>query len=247
MASKFAVGIPSSLLEPTSCSHGVLREGDVLLEFEGTEIACDGTIPFRKGERIAFGHLISQKFIGDTATATVLRGGEKLDVSLTLGGVTRVVPLGMDVDNPPYLVVGGLVFTVVTVLYLRSEFGEDFERNSPVRLLNTMYSMAETEDRQVVVLSQILASDATTGYEPDDFYNLRVHSFNGQKVENLAALADMVEECLGGLGPGEGEGEYVEFEVGEHYKELIVLEKSKVAKATKDIMQQHSIPHAMRR
>ena len=153
----------------------------------------------------------------------------------------------MDVDNPPYLVVGGLVFTVVTVLYLRSEFGEDFERNSPVRLLNTMYSMAETEDRQVVVLSQILASDATTGYEPDDFYNLRVHSFNGQKVENLAALADMVEECLGGLGPGEGEGEYVEFEVGEHYKELIVLEKSKVAKATKDIMQQHSIPHAMRR
>ena len=240
-------GIMIRAIEPTSCSHGVLREGDVLLEFEGTEIACDGTIPFRKGERIAFGHLISQKFIGDTATATVLRGGEKLDVSLTLGGVTRVVPLGMDVDNPPYLVVGGLVFTVVTVLYLRSEFGEDFERNSPVRLLNTMYSMAETEDRQVVVLSQILASDATTGYEPDDFYNLRVHSFNGQKVENLAALADMVEECLGGLGPGEGEGEYVEFEVGEHYKELIVLEKSKVAKATKDIMQQHSIPHAMRR
>ena len=95
----------------------------------------------------------------------------------------------------------------------------------------TMYSMAETEDRQVVVLSQILASDATTGYEPDDFYNLRVHSFNGQKVENLAALADMVEECLGGLGPGEGEGEYVEFEVGEHCARCVAYHPTEYAVA----------------
>ncbi|QDZ24599.1 DegP-like serine protease [Chloropicon primus] len=225
-------GIMIRAIEPTSCSHGVLEKGDVLLEFEGTEIACDGTVPFRKGERIAFGHLISQKFIGDEAKVKVLRNGESLDLTLKLGGVTRKIPLGMD-DDPPYLVVGGLVFTAVTVLYLRSEFGDDFERNSPVRLLSSMYSMAEHEDQQVVVLSQILASEATTGYEPDEFSNLTVQSFNGQPVRNLKELARLVDAC---------DSDFLEFEVGEHYKELLVLERKVVAQATEEIMKQHSIP-----
>lgn len=235
-------GIMIRAIEPTSCSFGVLEEGDVLLEFEGTEIACDGTIPFRKGERIAFGHLISQKFIGDEAKVKVLRKGAVLDLSLTLGSVTRIVPLGMDVNNPPYFLVGGLVFTTVTVLYLRSEFGDDFERNSPVRLLNTMYSMADSEDRQVVVLSQILASNATTGYEPDDFYNLRLHAVNGHKVRNLEDLATTVTRCLAN---DDDDDEYIEFQVGNHYKELIVLEKKAVAKATRDMLELHSIPAPM--
>ena len=231
-------GIMIRAIEPTSCSHGVLKTGDVLLEFEGTEIACDGTIPFRKGERIQFGHLISQRFIGDAASVKILRDGKVQEVTLKLGPVTRVVPLGMDVNDPPYLVVGGLVFTTVTVLYLRSEFGDDFERNSPVKLLNAMYTMAESEDRQVVVLSQVLASDATTGYDPDDFFNMRVHTFNGKPVKNLEELALLVTQCS-------EDDKYMEFEVGDHYKELIVLDRNAVTKATTDVMKQHSIPSPM--
>jgi hypothetical protein len=244
-------GIMIRSVEPTSCSHGVLQTGDVLLEFDGVEIACDGTIPFRKGERIAFGHLIAQKFVGDKAQVKILRDGEAKEVALELGTVSRVIPLGMDVNDPPYLLVGGLVFTTVTVLYLRSEFGEDFERNSPVRLLNSMYTMADAKDKEVVVLAQVLASDATTGYDPDDFFNLRVHSFNGKDVRNLEDLATLVHQSLRdsseetSSSQGGGEEKYMEFEVGENYKELIVLEREKVAKATTDVMRQHSIPAPM--
>lgn len=232
-------GIMVRAVEPTSCAHGILRAGDVLLDFDGVEIACDGTVPFRRGERIAFGYLCAQKFVGDAARMRVLRDGQLTECEVTLGSVRRLVPLGMDVQEPPYLVVGGLVFTAVTVLYLRSEFGEDFERYSPVHLLEAMYGMAQTEDAQVVVLSQILATEATTGYEPDDFANLMVLGLNGQPVKNLRDLADKVGEAV-------GQGPFMEFELGGvgggEYKELIVLETSAVESATEACCKQHAIP-----
>lgn len=40
---------------------GCLRAGDVLLSFDGTPIANDGTILFRPRERISFEHLVSLK------------------------------------------------------------------------------------------------------------------------------------------------------------------------------------------
>lgn len=40
----------------------MLSEGDILMAFEGTDIANDGTVPFRSGERISFSYLISQKY-----------------------------------------------------------------------------------------------------------------------------------------------------------------------------------------
>jgi hypothetical protein len=46
---------------------------------------------------------------------------------------------------------------------------------------------------QVVVVSQVLACDATIGYE--DWSNVQVHSFNGVPVRNLRHLAEMVLEC----------------------------------------------------
>jgi hypothetical protein len=49
-------------VEPTSPASSVLREGDILLSFEDTDIANDGTVPFRSGERISFSYLISQKY-----------------------------------------------------------------------------------------------------------------------------------------------------------------------------------------
>lgn len=48
-------------VNPTSAAAAVLRPDDVLLAFDGTEIASDGTVAFRTGERIAFSHLISNK------------------------------------------------------------------------------------------------------------------------------------------------------------------------------------------
>jgi hypothetical protein len=63
-------------INPTSAAAKVLKPDDVLMKFDGVEIACDGTVPFRTGERISFSYLISNKFVGDMAELQVLRGGE---------------------------------------------------------------------------------------------------------------------------------------------------------------------------
>lgn len=50
----------------------------------------------------------------------------------------------------------GLVFTVVTVPYLRCEYGREYDYDSPVKLLDAlMHGMAEKPRQQCVVLSQV--------------------------------------------------------------------------------------------
>lgn len=52
-------------VEPTAPVNQVLGTGDILLAFDGTDIANDGTVPFRSGERISFSYLVSRKYTGD--------------------------------------------------------------------------------------------------------------------------------------------------------------------------------------
>lgn len=85
----------------------------------------------------------------------------------------RLIPFHLSGRPPTYFIVGGLVFTPVSVPYLRSEYGKDFDFDAPVKLLEKMmHAMAEHEDQQIVVLSQVLASEATYGYE--DILNTQV-------------------------------------------------------------------------
>ena len=46
----------------------------------------------------------------------------------------------------------------VSVPYLRSEYGKDYDFDAPVKLLDSMmHAMAQQPDQQVVVLSQVRA------------------------------------------------------------------------------------------
>ena len=76
----------------TGSAVDVLQKNDVLMHFDGHAVSCDGTTPFRTGERIMFTHLVSQRFVGDTVSVTVRRGGKKLELSMTLKMPTQLVP-----------------------------------------------------------------------------------------------------------------------------------------------------------
>ena len=41
----------------------IFGQGDVLLSFDDIPVANEGTVPFRAGERISFGFLVSQKYV----------------------------------------------------------------------------------------------------------------------------------------------------------------------------------------
>ncbi len=113
---------------------------------------------------------------------------------MELGTPTVLIPPFFAGSDPPYLIVAGLVFIPVGEPYLKAEFGEDYEYDTPVRLLDKLFNaQASAVGEQVVVLSQVLAAEVNVGYE--DLTNLQVLAFNGIPVASLAGLAAAVAAC----------------------------------------------------
>mmetsp|Transcript_40595 Transcript_40595/g.129478 ORF Transcript_40595/g.129478 Transcript_40595/m.129478 type:complete len:473 (+) Transcript_40595:134-1552(+) len=166
-------GVLIRRVEPTAPCASQMARGDILLAFDGVDIACDGTVPFRHGERIGFSYLVSQKYVSETAKLRVLKGGKEVTVSVPLGSPRRLVPVHIAGRPPSYLIVAGLVFTPVCVPYLRSEYGKEYDFDAPVKILDKMmHCMADQPDQQIVVVSQVLATEINIGYE--DIVNTQV-------------------------------------------------------------------------
>jgi hypothetical protein len=70
------------------------------------------------------------------------------------------------------LQVSGVVFTVACEPYLESEYGNDWVGEAPIKLLDKLSEMPGQAGEEVVVVGQVLADEATLGYE--DVNNMRV-------------------------------------------------------------------------
>ncbi|CAH8385117.1 unnamed protein product [Eruca vesicaria subsp. sativa] len=226
-------GVRIRRIEPTAPESQVLKPSDIILSFDGVNIANDGTVPFRHGERIGFSYLISQKYTGDSALVKILRNKEILEFKVKLAIHKKLIPAHISGKTPSYFIVAGFVFTTVSVPYLRSEYGKEYEFDAPVKILEKhLHAMAQFVDEQLVVVSQVLVSDINIGYE--EIVNTQVLAFNGKPVKNLKCLAEMVENC---------EDEYMEFNLD--YNQIVVLETKTAKEATLDILTTHCIPSAM--
>uniref|UniRef100_A0A5B7BLY0 Putative Protease Do-like 9 n=1 Tax=Davidia involucrata TaxID=16924 RepID=A0A5B7BLY0_DAVIN len=226
-------GVRIRRIEPTAPESQVLKPSDVILSFDGVNIANDGTVPFRHGERIGFSYLVSQKYTGDNALVKVLRNSEILEFNIKLATHKRLIPAHIKGRPPSYYIIAGFVFTAISVPYLRSEYGKDYEFDAPVKLLDKhLHAMAQSVDEQLVVVSQVLVADINIGYE--DIVNTQVLAFNGKSITNLKSLASMVETC---------DEEFLKFDL--EYQQIVVL-RTKIAKAaTSDILATHCIPSAI--
>lgn len=226
-------GVRIRRIEPTAPESHVLKPSDVILSFDGVKIANDGTVPFRHGERIGFSYLVSQKYTGDNAVVKVLRNSQILEFCIKLAIHKRLIAAHIKGRPPSYYIIGGFVFTAVSVPYLRSEYGKDYEFDAPVKLLDKhLYSMAQSVDEQLVVVAQVLVADINIGYE--EIVNTQVLSLNGKPVKNLKSLATMVESC---------DDEFLKFEL--EYQQIVVLQTKTAKAATLDILTTHCIPSAM--
>ncbi|KAJ0960401.1 hypothetical protein J5N97_001763 [Dioscorea zingiberensis] len=226
-------GIRVRRIEPTGPEFQFLKPSDIILSFDGINIANDGTVPFRHGERIAFSYLVSQKYTGENVVVKVLRKSEVLEFNIKLATRRRLIPAHIKGKPPSYYIIAGFVFSAVSVPYLRSEYGKDYEYDAPVKLLDKhLHALAQSPDEQLVVVSQVLVADINIGYE--DIVNTQVLAFNGKPVKNLKGLATMVEKC---------NNEFLQFEL--EYQQIVVLQTKTAKAATMDILTTHCIPSAM--
>ena len=122
-------------MAPLSNASALLKPGDIIMSFDNVQIASDGTVPFRTGERIAFSYLTSQRFTGEKAHVTIMREGKILELEVELCLPSSLVAPHLRGNDPSYMVVAGFVFTPLTEPYLDSEFGCEYSSDAPVKLL----------------------------------------------------------------------------------------------------------------
>ncbi|CAL0316187.1 unnamed protein product [Lupinus luteus] len=219
-------GVLVRRVEPTSDANNVLKEGDVIVRFDDVRVGCEGTVPFRSNERIAFHYLISQKFPGDTAELGIIRAGTSMKVKVVLNPRVHLVPYHIDGGQPSYLIIAGLVFTPLSEPLIE----EECEDTIGLKLLaKARYSLAKFEGEQIVILSQVLANEVNIGYE--DMNNLQVLKFNGTRIKNIQHLAHLVDSC---------KDRYLCFEFEDSY--VAVLERKAAATASSCILTDYGIP-----
>ncbi|KAI5599374.1 hypothetical protein BDE02_02G191700 [Populus trichocarpa] len=219
-------GVLVRRVEPISDANRVLKEGDVIVSFDDVNVGCEGTVPFRSNERIAFRYLISQKFTGDVAELGIIRAGSFMKVKVVLNPRVNLVPYHVDGGQPSYLIIAGLVFTPLSEPLME----EECEDSIGLKLLaKSRYSLARFKGEQIVIVSQVLANEVNFGYE--EMSNQQVLKFNGTQIKNIHHLAHLVDSC---------KNKYLVFEFEDNY--LVVLEREAASASSFYILKDYGIP-----
>ncbi|CAF1343743.1 unnamed protein product [Adineta ricciae] len=106
---------PGNSGETACILNKILKKDDVITGIDEKSIADDGTIDFRRGERLRFIHLSKIKFVGDEISFTIIRQGKEMKLTSLLDNNSALVPLHSHDKRPEYLIYGGIVFTVLTL------------------------------------------------------------------------------------------------------------------------------------
>ena len=80
---------------------------------------------------------------------TLIRNGQLYTAPLKLDVPHRLLPLHLNGMPPQYLVVSGLVLTVLSGPFLEGAFGRGWAVRAPVQLLREWHNQPTTEDEQV--------------------------------------------------------------------------------------------------
>lgn len=193
-------GIMVRECNPTCLAKDYLKPNDVILQVDGIEVASDGNVPFRPGERVSLSSYIQTKFVGDILSLAVWRQEEGQatfrihEINVPVSPSCSLVPEHWDNKPPPYLVMAGLIFTPLSVPYLEAcNAWSDYVSDPISHLLGQHRKPRQDTGDQVVILIQVLAHPTNLGY--DQFCDLQLKSLNDVKVRSLKHLKQLVEEC----------------------------------------------------
>ena len=232
--SKNETGVLVNRIYPDSPAKKILLPGDIIIKINGTDIANDGTVEFRKGERTFFGYLFQQKYINNFLQLTIKRDNTYKNIKIRLTkslNCDRLVT-HQQYDTPPvYYITGGLVFEPLTLNYL-TEFGmnnNSWMMNAPTDLLNFYLNGEPSQVRQeVIILVKVLADEINVGYH--DCQNYIIDYVNGVKISTIEDLVKAFEE---------NKTKYHVIKDIRGY--MIVLEVNKVKQLSNRILQRYKI------
>lgn len=192
----------TKVIPKSSGASAGLREGDVILAVNERSLDQDGNYEDSQHGRILFSHITSTLTpSGGQAVFKILRSGKIEDIPVQMEPLDRssvISPSFIADQAPPYFILGGLVFVELSRPYLE-EWGRDWTKNAPMRLVN--YDAFQDElpaDRgKIVVLAQILPSPDSIGYE--HIQNVVVKELNGKPIKSITDLANAAKNPVDGF------------------------------------------------
>eukprot|EP01065_Artemidia_motanka_P002900 TRINITY_DN11379_c2_g1_i1.p1 TRINITY_DN11379_c2_g1~~TRINITY_DN11379_c2_g1_i1.p1 ORF type:complete len:622 (+),score=229.74 TRINITY_DN11379_c2_g1_i1:33-1868(+) len=187
--------------------EGKVLANDVILAVDGVPIANNGTVvASRPNVRVKFTHILNMKGYREDMLVRLVRDKKEMEVTISSGVLPAFVKSHLYNpyfhQKPKYVMLGGLVFTPLTVSYLME--WNDWYNAAPRHLVNlSTWGQQSEEADEAVILSQILPHAVNKGYLADEFNNRVVGKLNGKPVKNLHHLSDMIDELAGKDDAGE--------------------------------------------
>ena len=209
---KFPGGVyVTQVLKDSPAAKAGLQEGDTILHAAGEAVDQDGNYDDPDYGKLAISHHISTKhFVGETIGLTVVRKGEKREINIVLDhrAPEDYVSDPFIIDRAPkFYILGGFVMQELSRQYLK-EFGTDWQKRAPDDLIyidRYQSDIFPDGGRKVVVLSRVLPSDATIGYE--QLRGLVVTKLNGVELKGLGDLPGAIAKAEKGLHKFEFDGD----------------------------------------
>ncbi len=219
-------GVMVSDVMQAGAAFGHIEVGDVLLSIDDRPISSDGRVEM-ENDRLMLNEIVERKFKGDIVQLTLLRNGEKRDVSISLSTPWPYLTQARQYDvKPRFVIYGGLVFQPLS----SSFYAKLGEKTDTLRYYYHQFLGKELylKHPEVVVISKVLP-DPINAYQ-GRFVNTIVEQINDTKIRTLEDVATAF-----GI-PAEF---YVVRVVG--YPQPLVLEAAAVGQAHQRILQRYKI------
>jgi hypothetical protein len=218
-------------LLPIPSSEKILKPEDVLLRIGQYPIASDGTILYR-GNRLSAALAFQFAQQGETVPIEVWRDGCKQELALPINIYEGDRAGGFQYTGlPRYYVYGGLVFTPLSLDYLRT-LGRNAEQSNSDLYYELYYRRAENPARartEPIVLASVLADAINANVSTRG--RMLVDKINGVRIEKL-------EDAVRAFETGTNHFDVIEF-VSHHSFEC--LDHAEVAKANAAILKTYGL------
>jgi hypothetical protein len=233
--SKLGVRVDQILDVPTT--KALIKPDDVILQVGDYPVDEDGTITY-EGNTVGVSAAVDLAQNGDTIPLKILRDGQTLDIKLPVKVYTDDLAEGNQYDVvPPYYIFGGMVFTPLSLDYLKT-FGQDWSDSAGRELIyELIYRHSEDPDHwrpQPVVLASILDHPVNANLQTRG--QAMVDKINGVRIDRLS---DVPKAFAAGTGPDA----IIEFLPDHHFE---VIRKDAAEQADPDILNTYSVPEQSR-
>jgi len=212
-----------------SSADGILEEGDVLLTLDNKYVAADGSMSFRKGERIDMSHQVAKRYVGESIPVKVYRDGKEHKFKVELRPPRFLVAEDAYDVKPTYYLYGGLLFVPLSRDLLKT-WGGEWWQEAPPEIISMYENEICTASRsEIVVLQKVLADRVNQGNH--DVEMLVIDRVQGRNIRQLKDLIRFVEKS---------KDEFIRFESSDG--QVIVLEREQAEQSNDGILHRYGVP-----